>query len=70
MNDHLDAGGHHHVHGPVEYGLVGEAVRSVMESGVLAGYVDFGVVIERRKDETLFVYILPVPEPKGLAHGD
>lgn len=64
MNDHLEAGPHHHVHGAAEYALVTEAVRATLDSGVLRGYEDFGVVIERRKDSTLFIYVIPVrPDP-------
>lgn len=68
MND-TAPGLHHHVHGPVEYQLVTEAVRDTVMSGVLQGYDDYGVVIERRPDGTLFVYVLPVRPTPGLADG-
>lgn len=65
-----DAGpSHHHVHSQVEHTLVTEAVRDTVMSGVLVGYEDFGVVIERKPNDTLFVYVLPVRFPPGLADG-
>jgi len=58
-------GPHHHPHTQEEYDAVTLAVRDTVMSGVLTPYEDYGVVVERKRDGKLFVYVLPVPHAGG-----